>query len=68
MSSTAVLMWGMMFGSIGCGYCLYGLKQRAVVPLIVGVALCIVPYCIANLYVLIAVGVGLAALPYFVRF
>lgn len=68
MSSTAMLMWGMIFGSIGCGYCLYGKKQRTVVPLIVGIALCVVPYCIPNLYVLVAVGVVLATLPFFVRF
>ncbi|MDO8356978.1 MAG: hypothetical protein Q7U76_11365 [Nitrospirota bacterium] len=53
MSSTAMLMWGMIFGSIGCGYCLYGKKQRAVVPLIVGIALCVVPYFTANVYVLL---------------
>lgn len=68
MSSTAMLMWGMILRSIGCGYCIYGKKQRAVAPLIVGIALCVVPYCIANLYVLVAVGVVLATLPDFVRF
>ena len=67
MSSTAVLMWGMIFGSIGCGYCLYGKKQQAVVPLIVGIALCVVPYCIANVYVLVGVGVILVTIPYFAR-
>jgi hydroxyethylthiazole kinase-like sugar kinase family protein len=46
-------MWGMIFGSIGCEYCLYGKKQRAVVPLIVGIALCVVPYFTANVYVLL---------------
>ncbi len=48
MSSTAVLMWGMLFGAIGFGFFLYGKKQRAVVPLIVGIALCVVPYFVAN--------------------
>ena len=60
-------MWGMIFGSIGCGYCLYGKKQQAVVPLIVGIALCVVPYCIANVYVLVGVGVILVTIPYFAR-
>ena len=67
MSSPAKLMWSMIFGSIGCGYCLYGKKQRVVVPLIVGIALCVAPYCIANVYVLVGVGVMLVAIPYFAR-
>jgi hypothetical protein len=65
--SISVLLWGLLFGSIGFGYFLYGKKQKAVVPLIVGIALCVVPYFIANVYVLIAVGILLMAIPYFVR-
>ena len=67
LGSTAVLMWGMLFGSIGTGYFIYGKKQRAVVPLCVGVVLCVFPYFIANVYVLVLVGVVLMAIPYFVR-
>ncbi|OQW65494.1 MAG: hypothetical protein BVN29_09815 [Nitrospira sp. ST-bin5] len=67
MGSTAVLMWGMLFGSIGAGFFIYGRKQKAVVPLCVGVALCVFPYFIANVYVLVLVGVALMAIPYFVR-
>jgi hypothetical protein len=64
---TAVLLWGLLFGSIGFGFFLYGKKQKAVVPLIAGIALCVVPYFIANVYILIGVGVVLMAVPYFVR-
>ena len=67
MGSTAVLMWGLLFGSIGFGFFLYGKKQKAVVPLITGIALCVVPYFIANVYVLVTVGVILTAVPFFVR-
>lgn len=67
MSSTAVLMWGMLFGAIGFGFFLYGKKQRTVVPLIVGIALCVVPYFVANVYALVMVGVILVAIPYFAR-
>ena len=67
MSSTAVLMWGMLFGAIGFGFFLYGKKQKAIVPFIVGIALCVVPYFIANVYVLIFAGLVLVAIPYFVR-
>jgi hypothetical protein len=66
-ASTSVLMWGMLFGAIGFGFFLYGKKQKAVVPLIIGIALCVVPYFIANIYALVIVGVVLVAIPYLVR-
>ena len=67
LGSTAVLMWSMLFGSVGVGFFIYGRKQKAVVPLCVGVALCVFPYVIANVYVLVLVGTVLMAIPYFVR-
>jgi hypothetical protein len=60
-------MWGMLFGAIGFGFFLYGKKQKSVVPLCVGIALCVFPYFIADVYVLVGVGVILVAIPYFVR-
>ena len=65
--SISVLLWGLLFGSIGFGFFLYGKRQKAVVPLITGIMLCVVPYFIANVYVLVGVGVILVAIPYFVR-
>jgi len=67
MGSTAVLLWGMLFGSIGFGFFLYGKKQKAVVPLITGIALCVVPYFIANVYALVIIGVILMTIPFVVR-
>ena len=67
LGSTAVLIWGMIFGSIGVGFFIYGRKQKAIVPLCVGVALCVFPYFIANVYMLVLVGVVLMTIPYFVR-
>ena len=67
MGSTAVLIWGMLFGAIGFGFFLYGKKQKTVVPLITGIALCVVPYFIAIVYVLVMVGVILVVIPFFVR-
>ena len=67
MDSTAVLLWGLLFGSIGFAFFLYGKKQKAVVPIIAGIALCVVPYFIANVYILVTVGVVLMAIPFFVR-
>jgi len=57
----------MIFGAIGLGFLIYGKKQKAVVPLITGIALFVIPYFISNVYMLVIVGAVLVALPYFVR-
>lgn len=67
MTDTSALIWGMIFGSIGIGFFLYGKKQRAVVPLFSGIALFIVPYFIPNVYLLVITGMVLIALPYFLK-
>jgi hypothetical protein len=67
MNDTSMLLWGVVFGSIGLGFFIYGRKQQAVVPLVVGIALFVVPYVVSNLYLLLLVGIILIALPYFVR-
>ncbi len=64
---TSSLIWGMLFGAIGMGFFIYGKRQRAVVPLLTGVALSIFPYFISNVYIMVIVGVALTALPYFIR-
>lgn len=65
--TTAALMWSVLFGAVGMGYFVYGKKQRAIVPLLCGVGLMVVPYFISHTTSLIVVGVALAAVPYFVR-
>jgi hypothetical protein len=61
------LLWGVVFGSVGLGYFVYGKKQRAVVPLLCGIALLALPYFISSAWLLVVVGAAVAALPYFVR-
>jgi hypothetical protein len=61
------LLWGLLFGSIGLGYFIYGKKQRAVVPLICGLALIVFPYFVSNSILLVCIGVVLCAMPYFLR-
>jgi hypothetical protein len=68
MENTSQLVWAMLFGSIGIGYFMYGRKQKAVMPLLTGVALFIFPYFTPNVYILVIVGIALIALPYFFRF
>jgi hypothetical protein len=64
---TASLFWGLLFGSIGLGFLIYGRKQRAVVPLVCGLALMVFPYFVSNSVLLVAIGVALMAIPYFLR-
>ena len=61
------LFLGLLFGSIGLGFFVYGRKQRTLVPLLSGLALMVVPYFIANTLLLFLVGAVLVAIPYFVR-
>ena len=65
--NTSSLLWGLLFGSIGLAFFIYGKKQRAVVPLICGLALMIFPYFISSTFLLVILGVVLVALPYFLR-
>lgn len=63
----AWLLWGLLFGSFGLGFFVYGKRQRAVVPLVCGLALMIFPYFVANTLLLVAIGATLIAVPYFFR-
>jgi predicted membrane protein len=65
--STSLLLWGLLFGSVGLGFFLYGKKQKAIVPLVCGLALMLFPYFISNAVLLVVVGLALVVLPYFVR-
>ena len=65
--STSSLIWGLLFGSVGFGFFIYGKKQKSVVPLVCGLVLMIFPYFISNTILLAAIGVALITLPYFVK-
>jgi predicted membrane protein len=61
------LFWGLVFGSIGLGFFIYGKKQKAVVPFICGLILMVIPYFVSNMILLVVLGIALMAVPYFVR-
>jgi hypothetical protein len=65
--NTSTLIWGVIFGSIGLGFFVYGKKQKDIIPLLSGIGLMIVPYFISNIYILILSGIGLVVLPYFMK-
>lgn len=65
--NTSLLLWSLLFSSVGLGFFLYGKKQQAVVPLFSGLALMIYPYFVSSTILMVAIGVALTVLPYFVR-
>jgi hypothetical protein len=64
---TSSLLWGLLFGSVGLGFFVYGRKQRAVVPLVCGLLLMVFPYFVSNVALLVTVGILLCVVPYFLR-
>lgn len=68
MNSEWELVWGVLFGSIGLGFFIYGKKQAMVVPLVSGLALMVYPYFMPNAVALVLAGLVLIAIPYFFRF
>jgi hypothetical protein len=65
--NVSTLLWGVLFSSLGFGFFIYGRKQHAPVPLVCGLALMAYPYFVANTFLLVAIGVVLTAIPYFIR-
>lgn len=61
------LLWGLLFGSMGLGFFVYGKRQKAIVPLVCGLALMIFPYFVSDTIPLVGIGIMLMAVPYFVR-
>jgi len=66
-SNETSILWGVLFGSIGVGYFVYGKRQRRGVPLVCGLGLMLFPYFVANTILLVVIGVMLAVTPYFLR-
>ena len=65
--SGSVMLWGLLFGSIGFGFFIYGRKQKKLAPVVCGVGLILSPYFLPDTIVLPATGFALMAVPYFIR-
>ena len=63
----SILLWGLVFGSIGFGFALNGKQQRAPEPMLCGIALMIYPYFVPNVFALVGIGIVLMGIPYFFR-
>ena len=64
---SAGLWWSMLFGAIGMGYCVYGKRQSAPIPLACGIGLLVFPWFVSNAWIMVLVGAALMAIPRFVR-
>ena len=64
---TTLIFTGLIFGSIGMGYVVYGRKQANFMALLSGVGLCVFPYFTNSVWMSIAIGVGLVLLPFVIR-
>ncbi len=62
------IMISMLLGAIGMGYIVYGRKQMHAMALISGIILCIFPYFVPHLWLMLLIAAGVMALPRFVDF
>lgn len=62
-----LIFTGLLFGSIGMGYVVYGRKQANMMAFFAGVGLCVFPYFTNSVWLSIAIGVGLVLLPFVIR-
>ena len=65
MGPTALFI-DLIAGALGVGYWIYGKKESRMAPMLAGAALCVVPYFVGNVWMLLLVCVGLLAAPFLV--
>ena len=61
------LVLGLVFGSIGIGYFIYGRRQSRFMPFVSGLALIAFPYFVEGALATVLVGVVLASLPFIIK-
>ena len=67
MDDSGTFFWGLMFGAVGAGYFIYGKNQRNLVMMCLGILLCVFPYFVGNLVLLLVIGVALTLAPFFFK-
>lgn len=63
----AVLIWGVLFSSIGIGYFMYGKSQSRVLTMVCGLGLIVYPYFVGSALWMVLIGVSLSAAPWYWR-
>ena len=66
MPSASTLFVGILAGVLGLSYFIYGKRQERIGFLAAGVGLCVYPYLVGGLALQILIGLGLAAVPFFI--
>jgi hypothetical protein len=67
MGDPTSLIIGLIFGSIGLGYCIYGKKQSNLVVFLAGLFLMGLPYAIDNNVALIILSLIIMVLPKYIK-
>ena len=62
------LFLGVLIGSLGMGYIVYGRRQKKGVALLAGFLLCGLPWFVSNSFFLIVASLAVAALPFCVPY
>ena len=68
METSTSLFLGVLFGSIGLGYIVYGKKQHKGIALLSGVGLCALPYLISSVLLVILAAIVLMVLPFLMKY
>ena len=63
----AILLWGVLFSSIGLGLFIYGKRQQRLVALLCGLGLMTYPYFVSSALLVVLIGAVLVAIPFFIR-
>jgi hypothetical protein len=65
--SVAGFMWSFVFGIVGFALFVYGKNRQEYLFLFSGAALYIAPHLVKNVYELVAVGVVIVLIPFFIK-
>jgi hypothetical protein len=60
-------MIGIFAGCFGLAYFVYGKRQAKLLPLVCGIGLCVIPYFIENITILILVCLALIIAPFIIK-
>lgn len=64
MSLETWLIVGLITGTFGLAIFVYGKRQHKIIPMLSGILLCIYPYFIHSLTLIIVIGIVLVVLPF----
>ncbi|SYZ72576.1 conserved hypothetical protein [Candidatus Zixiibacteriota bacterium] len=66
MSGTTLFM-GLVIGSVGAGYFIYGKKQRRWIPMVAGIGLFVMPYLPLGTGLTVAISLILCIIPFLIK-